>query len=136
MRMIYLMIKKKVVFILSVLFCLMSVNAYALGDIGYYKYKNNIIISIDELSEESAVLIVGQYSSEGQRLVKADAIEIKNHNGSYESGIISLSEGFKYKFFVWDNMESIMPLYNALSVTTATSDGSGSSADGEYTEPY
>ncbi len=136
MKMTFLMIKRIFVFLVCFLLCMTSVNVYALNDINYYKYKNKIIISVQNLVQEKATFIIGQYSTKDQRLIKATTFEIKANNGMYESEIINLSADYKYKFFIWDNTENIMPLYNALSITINTPDGAGSSGDGEYTKPY
>lgn len=122
-------VKIKILFLLCVLLCISTCNAYALEGIDYCKSENEVVVTVNDIPLEKFVFIIGQYSNDEKSLIKSDVIEVDEHNGTYESETISLTDGFKYKFFVWDNMDNIMPLYTALSLTTVTPDGNGNSND-------
>ncbi len=112
----------------------LSSVGYAESTLGYYKYNNSAIVSVNSTEFNSAVLMTAKYS--GGRLVDVSSENIELKSGKYESKIINIDEGIDYKFFVVDSLNSMKPYSRSVALNIKTPNGSSESGDGEYTKPY
>lgn len=93
----------------------------------YDKLGNNVKITVKEIESSSPILLVGKYQN--KKMVDSDSYPITNHNGTYTSPNITMDEGFEYRFFVWENLTNVKPLFDCLSLSVETADGVGSTED-------
>lgn len=123
---------KKILIAFITLFFL-SNNVYA-SNIGYYKYNDVAMIYVEDLKFENAVLLVGKYS--GNKLDNVSIYEIQSIDGKFQSERIKLAKNQDFRFYIFKDLNSLMPLYSPLGLNLSTPNGSGNSGDGEYTNPY
>ena len=81
MQMIYLMNKKFLCFflVLSAL-CTFSVRCWALEHMGYFKYKNTAVVSVENAEFTSAVFVVAEYAEGRLVSLKQSTVQAKNNS--------------------------------------------------------
>ena len=108
---------------------LFIVPASAVNGVGlwYDKLGNNVKITVKEIESPSPILLVGKYQN--KKMVDSDSYPITHHKGTYTSPNITMDEGFEYRFFVWEDLTNVKPLFDCLLLSVATADGVGSTED-------
>lgn len=93
----------------------------------YDKLGDNVKITVKGIENASAILLVGKYQN--KKMVSSANYPITNHNGTYTLQNVAMDMGFEYRFFVWEGISNVKPLFDCLSLSTETADGVGSTED-------
>ncbi len=108
-------------------FCALPVFADGNTQIWYEKTGNDIVVSVENLEADQAILYCAAY--DGGKMVSLTPYLIENHTGSYTSKTINMTPGYEYKFYVWDTVAFAKPLCTELAVSARTVVNSGSTPD-------
>ena len=94
--------------------------------IWYEKNGNDVVVTVRGVEATEAILVMGCYQK--SKMVSFEVYDIKSNDGSYSSDF-TLDDGYVYKFFVWSIANDVRPLFDALTLTTATVNGTGKAQD-------
>ncbi len=106
----------------SAVFSAVPVLAVDSSGIWYEKCGNEVVVTVKGIEETEAIFLMGCYQN--NKMVSSSVCDIKDHDGTYSSKC-TLEDNYEYKFFVWESRDNPRPLFDALTLTSATVDGVG-----------
>ncbi len=106
------------------------------AEIGYNKFRKNLIITLKGVeAEKSVTFVCAEYEGGRMSGVSVHSV-VTDSEGKYGTGKTVIEDGKIYRYFFFESMGSLLPVTPMLEITTDTPNGSGNISDGEYTERY